>query len=815
MDTPSERRERERKSVEDILFKDLNPSDSPVFILKRAMFRTEIDMQGQNVCDAFNDIKPTKKVPYVFVQGPKEVFFAKLYLSTGVPLQITEMDPNVDFEAGLFFRIVDPNKKNEYLEAKCTTDPDFPFRATLSCQLKNLESLPEAAVDVIKKSIFALFPNGTPPFREGRTELVSVGGQFTLPFRVDRIALIHFIGTDDIGKRYLFFDFSRGYNPEVPLKLFFDEFYGEFSKFGASGLVRPTIYLTRGLSAEDPDPATTILLSVTFEPGQTVIGLRRAQTRKSAEKVKRVLWALFSRVDAHAQEMDPTLRRLLRDKLSLDPKEREEKEEAGPEKVTRVALLQQARPDLFGTKVGPGLKYAQQCQSGFQPLLREGDAALQAHKAIYGELTDSQVMEYPRASKDFYVCIPQDDRDTSEEKRNIFPGLKVNSNLMRPHDSPHLLPCCFKKDQSKSENRPLYRYTHGQELDDEKGQKLRWKGEETTERKIELSTQGFAPADKVLNPEMLGHLPLNIAQAWPNGSGCYRQGVTRSGQSFLACLAQGVSLDVKTVSDRLVEAVRVGGFENTFGYTPAELGRILTGSNYVEPRLFVGAAQVAFSRYIFLYAVSAGFPKGNVCFPRAAFAYQYPYSQDPPTRGLVILLQQLPSKENPWQCEIVVCGDQRSTVLPSVVFKACTDIERRALQVSTAKLSGYESYILLGGVAEGPDPKRLRSALRPPSPPLASPKLNFSAWNDQQKQLWKQYSKQLDVWGWDQLGGSCFYDVVLMALIWNPVARRIILYRDPLPTHRQIDYGQLVTCQSGTPWNNARPFQHAGHALPN
>ena len=195
-------------------------------------------------------------------------------------------------------------------------------------------------------------------------------------------------------------------------------------------------------------------------------------------------------------------------------------------------------------------------------------------------------------------------------------------------------------------------------------------------------------ADKILKKGAKGKLPLAIQNAWNDEDNSYiRIGVEKTPKSFFLCLSLALNEEVSVIQNKIIEGIKTDCTQETFGYTSSQLEKIIK-TEYINPKLFLGIAQNVMNVQIFLYAITKKFPKGDIVYPRTAFAYLTPLESF--NRSIVIVIQEdikIP------QCELIIrTGKKEQKVfLPDdSLVTTCKNIvirSSRVFRVNTENLS--------------------------------------------------------------------------------------------------------------------------------
>ena len=319
-----------------------------------------------------------------------------------------------------------------------------------------------------------------------------------------------------------------------------------------------------------------------------------------------------------------------------------------PSLSKRLTQLQDMDRPLFTNK------YSVMCQKEKQPIGIRGKRAVDEYlsgyldeqkdkdrfklKYSYGAKTKDQVM-----GDNWYVCIPP---ATSGFR---YPYLKNTGEGERP-----LIPCCRKTDSDDV----------GFKKPSEQGK---------------VSTSTIMLPDKILKNGVKGKLPLGIKEAWADDNNIYlRLGVQKGPKSFLRCLSLALTQDISIVQQKLVEEIKAFRTQETFGYTPSQLEKIIENKNeYVDPCLFLGIAQNVMNVQIFLYAVTKKYLKGDLARPRTAFAYLTPLETF--KHAMVIIIHQ---NSKPPQCELIIRHGRQKLFEPNdLLVKTCKTILLRSSRV--------------------------------------------------------------------------------------------------------------------------------------
>ena len=187
--------------------------------------------------------------------------------------------------------------------------------------------------------------------------------------------------------------------------------------------------------------------------------------------------------------------------------------------------------------------------------------------------------------------------------------------------------------------------------------------------------------DKIVKEGARGFLPLALKEAWKAAGTYLRVGVKKSPASFIHCLGLAFDTPVPDVQQKFADGVKTFRTQETFGYTPAQLEKIIK-TRYVNPYLFLGVAQNVLDVQIFLYAVTKKFPQGDVAHPRTAFAYLPPLKTF--NQSVVIVVHE---DANPPQCELIVKSALQKSTFQKVFFpddplvRICKTILMRSSQV--------------------------------------------------------------------------------------------------------------------------------------
>ncbi len=837
---PGERKRTPREAHRDDIWGRLRQDVAPAtsFVLDRLEMVVQVDMQGKGLRDIFNEIVPTVAVPYVFLEENK-IFFAKLRSAATLPPAWTEREPQNEGRTGLYFRIKRLGSREHYNSILWEADPltntgyiTFLFHM-MPTELLRAEIPSEGSselqpqIELLKKTLADVFRSY--PVTEQKTTVYSIGGTFTVSAKLSRAIFADFVTSDVLAQEYLFFDEYQRSNPtsgdgsvlnKKHLSVYFDEFYADRQKYGPSDLVQspgPFLY-----ADESADPSTAVRLFLIPKSASTVsVRLTRAASLAAVALVRRVLCALLGRYQRRAASIVEAYAKVGQI-LPLSQFVYEPASKAPEPK--RLRLLKDQRPDLFVHGVGadPQRTYALQCQAGNQPRLLVGKRLKDLHLKK-NRLGPRHAMEYPKDSGDWYVCAPRDKED--KQKDNLFPGLKVNTSRELPasEDLSKLLPCCYKTSHY-TKGKPLFRYQKGETLTVNRSGLLKWPN-----GRDEGGPRRAALGYKQVSAEATGKLPLNLEVAWSSSVSAtlVRFGVKFGPKSFLSCLAKATASSEGDVKSKIEDELHTSVvFQETYGISENALDdQLSNAASYADARVFVGAAEGAFKCKIFLYQVTRSYPKGDVDSARAAFVLlpSLPQANAPPaSRILVLVLQeQRRAISFPFQCELVgrqqldrdEDGD-RDSDLPGFFFPADSALATKCRWVEAQALKNFqlrapppnseigESFFSPWTVHEIGTPA-------PPGSPWArgrgrghgkaqgrgrgrgggrgrgrgAPVPFYSGgYSETENLLWNQFEKaSTSTASFAFRDNSCFYDAVLLALVWNRGTRQVVLYEAPGP----------------------------------
>lgn len=218
---------------------------------------------------------------------------------------------------------------------------------------------------------------------------------------------------------------------------------------------------------------------------------------------------------------------------------------AGDSDDKRISLLKKYAPDIFISG------YARICQNRKPvPVSNVSDETKWITK-------NKQILKFPKNTENKYVC-PDDDYP--------FIGL-INNNLQNKHEYPYL-PCCFKTDQSKSDERNLNRYLYDIE---------------TTNTDVFTSKHvtHIFKTTRILDPLRFGRIHSNLSDFLQRAAGVdtetkssdfLRLGIIKHNEnSFIHCIFRAIGdVAYDTAIDKIdfVDKFRSGLFINNPGLRP-------------------------------------------------------------------------------------------------------------------------------------------------------------------------------------------------------------------------------------------------------
>ena len=663
----------------EILAKQLvlpNINEISAFSLECLKFELSLDEKSYELKDVFNNIVPDEKIPYVYLIQDNE-FFAKIYQKSVFSEDWLKMeDQSPQNKEKICFKIQTPNKPKEknfiyWSESKVL----FNFKLSEITSLKNIYSL----METFKTWLTNLVKNTklVSKLKSSKPKIVFLGGRFTISnFTLNPEIFSEYVTNDPVAQKYLFFD-------EYQKK---EQF--EFNKINTI-LTKPNItvffdilepkgtLISYGMSPKrsyidtEKNPLTSVKLTIIPDNEKKNINIRISKMY-SIDNITIVLQHLVALTERFKNQKESIINKYKEVDLVLPFPIFSTKPSKPSKPPSRLNNLKTFDPQLFGNN------YARFCQINNHPIGLRGnsdeiDKYLNDHSTYlqdknppfklnysYGAQTSADVKD-----DKWYVCVPPRPMST-----NIYPYLieakhKANQKGLLDYDKKRpFVPCCGMSN-TKLKN---------------------WLSESKTEKK-ETILSPIQP-DKILKKGAKGKLPLAIQNAWNDEDNSYiRIGVEKTPKSFFLCLSLALNEEVSVIQNKIIEGIKTDCTQETFGYTSSQLEKIIK-TEYINPKLFLGIAQNVMNVQIFLYAVTKKFSKGDIVYPRTAFAYLTPLESF--NRSIVIVIQE---DINIPQCELIIrTGKKEQKVfLPDdSLVTTCKNIvirSSRVFRVNTENLS--------------------------------------------------------------------------------------------------------------------------------
>lgn len=669
----NKRFEKEEEDMYKIFTKNQSIKTDP-FDAEEISIATGVNLpDGEAIVDVFDAMDVSKNIPFIMIVHGRKRFY-KIHTHTIPPDQWIEKSAEAE-EEGIYFKILNqPTSKLsskkilvENLYADGFWSPENIIYFTFRVRDKGGE-------DKIRNMIFETLKDRL-KYTVISSRQVGIKGIFLIKdFSIERYIFADLVATNDIFKRFLFFD-ERGSEQKIKtvltkLRLFVH--YVPSIKEGAIARNNLGITITPILDAGKES------LSI------RVSGASNLQQANAFANTFSKLLGLYKALAPEIKDIYETIIPKLKESVKM-----EKKKEIVVDKKTkkRLAALRGVDPDMFRER------YGDQCQREGQPVVitkEEADIAVKKFKKMGVPNPAHKVMFF---NGHYFICDPREP-DDKKAKPHVWPGLKINKpsnklkgialeNAVEFAEKHPLLPCCYTMDQytKKASQLRLYMQEH-QSADAEEPKKKEAGG-----------------GDHILGPNKLtpigryGEMPFNwekifrymgLKKTRKGKQEFYpilRHGVAETPDSFVHCLErvfnpEYTSYTQKKRNDKVMKVRKTIAESDSFSiakqemfdYTEEAIKDILNDSDrYVDPDLFVSIFQKHYKCNIFLYLVNAENPNGAIVIPRHSQAHlQREINTGIPS---VLIIKYEVGKDYPYQCEVVTAMNIKDGKIQNVDFK--------------------------------------------------------------------------------------------------------------------------------------------------
>lgn len=200
-----------------------------------------------------------------------------------------------------------------------------------------------------------------------------------------------------------------------------------------------------------------------------------------------------------------------------------------------------------------------------------------------------QVMLYPKTPEEgkqhYYVCT---------KEPHTYPGLR--ENLLSNKDQFPLTPCCYSVDQTTKKVSPYKEYYYGITT------------ETADQQQRIITTNKFVKFDK------FGYLPDNIKKLFETIDPDYeylRKGVTRSVNSFIECVLEGIEQVLNVKKDDRIQLLNTlrKSYTKSAGYSTSnnpdvnisDIKKDIESQTYFDPRKYVNMLERMYNTKIYLF----------------------------------------------------------------------------------------------------------------------------------------------------------------------------------------------------------------------
>ena len=631
-----------------------NIENVPMFTLKKLTFELTFDEPSSDLNDVFNHVVPDEKIPYIcYTQGDE--FFAKIYEKAVFYEEWLKMKEKPSPNKEVFFRI-QSNEENFicWNNEKVTFSFELSEITTLGSIDLIMEKIKTELIHCVRNAKLAEQLKGSVP------KIVYLGGRFTLSFTLEPAIFSAYVTNDPIAQKYLFFDEYQKFQPyeikttknvnTILTKKYIIVFFDILEPKGTL-ISWEKVSLKRSYGNTEGNPLTSVKLTITSDSDNKNINVRILKV-SSLDHIKIISQYFIALLDRLKSQRENIIKQY--ETVGLVLPAFSKKALSQTTSLSKLQKLQDMDPPLFKN-------YARTCQKSKQPIGIKGSSAkvdryLDQYQNYFQNKDGPFKLNYSYGAKtkdevqgdNWYVCVPP-----HKGTDRIYPYLIDTDDPQRP-----FIPCCGKGDDNT---------------------KLKeWLQKGKREKKV--PTSSIMQPDKILRDGVKGTLPLGIKEAWADtGDNAHlRLGVKKGPKSFISCLSLALNRSISHIQNSLVGEIKTFRTQETFGYTPVRLGEIIQNEHeYVDPGLFLGAAQNVLGVRVFLYAITEKFPKGDIAHPRTAFAYLPPLETF--NRSVVIIIQQ---DTKPPQCELIISQAGQKLFKPGdPLVKTCKTILLRASRV--------------------------------------------------------------------------------------------------------------------------------------
>lgn len=653
------------------IYKELSDLDSvptEPFIVEESSIAMGLTLPNrETILDIFDAMTVSKDVPFIALVYKRKKYF-KVYTHTIPPDGWIEAAREHE---GIYFKILNqPTSKlssKKILIENLYADSFWSIENVVYFTFK----IREGGQDLIRNKIFSILDNRV-TFDVVSSRQIGIKGTFTVKdFSLERYVFADLVATDNLFKRFLFFDERGGSDGKIKTALTKARLFVHYMPSTKEGGISLAVTITPGLEATKE--------SLTFR----VSGASNFQQANAVANT-------FSKLLSLYKQRMPEIKALYESLIpNLQKGKQEKKKEVVIDKKTkkRLAALRSVDPDMFRER------YGDQCQREGQPLIINEEEATKAVQKFKKDGVPNPSHKVMFFNGRYFLCDPREP-DDKKAKPHIWPGLKVNKpsnklkgvaldNAIEFAKKHPLLPCCYTTDQYIKKASHLRMY-----MEERKG----GKEEEETKRKPAGAEHILGP-NRVALPERFGEMPFNWGKIFKNlklkkaSKGkqefypILRYGVSETPDSFIHCLERVFNSSYSTMSikkrgERVMDVRRKIaewpsfniGRQEAFDYTDDTIRDILEDSNmYIDPDLFISILQTHYKCNIFLYAVDTDNPNGSVVIPKYSQAY-LPRDIDTDKPSILIVKYEV-GKDFPYQCELVSAVKLRHGKIEDIDFK--------------------------------------------------------------------------------------------------------------------------------------------------